>query len=122
MAQTTFFNATGLDEMANGSTVNKISLHSGAPGVAGDENVVSAAVAATFSAAEADGDNRKRVLASQVDFTGLTPLASVVNIGLWHNTTYLGYCVRTSGDAAVNAAGNYSVTTGSKIVVGNSTT
>ena len=47
MAQSTFFNSTGIDEMANGSTINKISLHSGAPGVAGAGNVVAAAARAT---------------------------------------------------------------------------
>ena len=117
---TTALNSTALDNMINGQTINKISLHSGAPGAAGDQNVVGAATAATFSAAADNGDGkRKRALASQVDFTGLPPGATVANFGLWNNATYLGYVSRDSGDATTNAAGEYSVTTGTKITIGN---
>lgn len=124
MAQSTFLNAAALDQIADALTITGISLHSGAPGAAGDGNVVKGAVAATFSASEDNGsDTRKRVLAAQVDMTGMTPLASVVNIGIWSGVgldVWKGYLVRTSGDAAVNAAGEYSITTATKLVFSNS--
>lgn len=121
----TVLNSTALDAMLNGTfDPDGVSLHSGDPGVDGTGNVVAAAQAATFAAAEAGtGSARKRALAAQEDFTGLTASASVVNIGLWTDTagtpTYYGYVSRTGGDAAVNAAGEYSLTTATEIILAN---
>jgi hypothetical protein len=113
-------NATALDSMLAGLGIDKVSLHSGDPGVAGDGNVVGAATAVTLADAADNGDGkRKRQVSTQVDFTGLTPAASVVNFGWWDDSVFLGYTPRDSGDAAVNAAGEYSVTTATKFVHGN---
>jgi len=117
----TFLNATGLDALLNGTfDPDKASLHSGAPGVAGDENVVKAAVAATFAAAADNEDGRrKRALSAAVEITGATATTNVVNVGIWSDSTYYGYAERSGGDAATNAAGEYTLTTATKIVLGN---
>lgn len=63
---------------------------------------------------------RMRKLSAAVEFTGLTPSANVVNFGLWTAGTpdvYKGYLVRDSGDAAVNAAGEYNVSASTKITL-----
>ena len=116
-------NAAALDLMLTGLDIDLITLHSGDPGVAGDQNVVATVTAVTLAAAGDNGDGqRKRSVSAQVDFTGLTPGASVVNFGWWKNAApdeFRGYTARTSGDATVNAAGEYSVTTATKIVLGN---
>ena len=121
----TALNSTAIDAMLNGVTIDLISLHSGDPGVDGTANVVGAAQAATFQAAEDNGDGkRKRELDAAVEFTGLTPGATVAYIGLWTNDTpdvFLGDITRDSGDATVNAAGEYNVTVATKIVLGNAT-
>jgi len=116
-------NAAALDLMLTGLDIDLITLHSGDPGVAGTDNVVATIQAVTLAAAADNGDGaRKRAVTTQVDFTGLTPGATVANFGWWKNASpdeYRGYTARTSGDATVNAAGAYSVTTGTKITVGN---
>jgi hypothetical protein len=117
----TALNATAIDAMLNGVTIDKLSLHSGAPGAAGDENVVGAATAVVFSAAadNEDGKRKRQVSEAGAEFSGLAPAANVVNFGLWDDATYLGYISRDSGDATVNAAGEYKVTDATKIVLGN---
>jgi hypothetical protein len=119
----THFNAVAKDAMLDGVTIDKVSLHSGAPGAGGADNVVAAAAAATFTAAEdnEDGRRKRQIHEDGVSFSGLTPAAEVVNFGLWDDDTYLGYLVRTTGDAAVNAAGEYKVSNTTKIVLGNVT-
>lgn len=108
-------NAAGLDLLltAGLDAFDKLTLHSDAPGVDGTANVVSAApVTCTWDTAESDGGTgRQRTLAAAVEFTGATPTTAVAYIGLWDDTVYLGYITRTTGDAATNAAGEYTVTT-----------
>lgn len=113
-------NSDALDQLLNATDIDAISLHSGDPGAAGDQNVVSADVEAiTWDAAELDsGTKRKRHASAQVSFSGCTASANVVNIGLWKAgapDAYRGYLVRTSGDPATNVSGNYTVTTDIKL-------
>jgi hypothetical protein len=119
----TYLNATALDALLGGTFApDGVSLHSGAPGAGGDGNVVKAAVAATFAAGSSDGGTkRKRALSSPVNITGATESANVVNIGLWGSTqsVYYGYITRTAGDATTNAAGEYTLTTDTKITIDN---
>lgn len=121
----TALNGTALDDMLDGLDVDGVSLHSGDPGAAGDGNVVKAAVAATFKAAEIDGAGpaRKRELNAAVNITGATASTAVVNIGLWGSTqtVFMGYISRSSGDETTNAAGEYTLTTGTKITINNET-
>lgn len=101
-------NAAGLQLAAVGiaAGITHVSLHNGTPGAAGTDNVISGgrfAVDLSASAGNVSLDNP--VLAS-----GLTPLATVAQIGFWSASTggtYYGSCPRSSGDAAVNAAGEY---------------
>jgi hypothetical protein len=113
---------TVLDAMLNAIDVDGMSLHSGAPGD-GTGNVVGAVIAATFGSAGTTGSTgRQRAVSSNVEFTGATASANVVNFGLWKRgepNVYRGYIVRDSGDTATNAAGEYTVTTATKIVLNN---
>jgi len=112
-------NAAGLDRLlTNGlDAVDKLTLHSADPGAAGTDNVVSdAPVACTWDTAQSDGDTgRQRPLAAAVEFSGASPTTTVDCIGLWDDTVYLGCITRSTGDAATNAAGTYTVTTDTAI-------
>jgi len=116
-------NASALDLMLGALDIDLVTLHSADPGVDGTANVVGTVQAVTLAAAGDNGDGaRKRAVNAQVDFTGLTPGATVAYFGWWKNDTsdvYRGSTARTSGDATVNAAGEYSVTTDTKITLGN---
>jgi hypothetical protein len=120
-------NAAGLDRfLQTGLTkFDRVTLHSDAPGVDGTANVVSAApVACAWDTPESDGgDGRQAPLAAAVEFTGATPTTTVAYIGVWDNNTgspvYLGYITRSTGDAATNAAGAYTVTVDTTISVEN---
>lgn len=116
------FTTAMLDEMLNGVTVDRMTLHSGSPGADGTGNVISAApVVCSFSAAEADGGSRKRALASAVEFTGATGSTTVAYFGLWKydpgGNIFKCAIERTSGDVATNSAGEYNVTTATKFTV-----
>lgn len=106
-------NSTALDQMLDALTIDRMTLHSGDPGVAGDQNVESVApVACGFDAAQAGaGTARKRVVSDDVVFTGMTPSVTISHFGLWLNsgTVYKGYIERSSGDTAANADGDYTV-------------
>jgi hypothetical protein len=85
-----------------------VSLHSGDPGVSGTSNVI-AGGRFPIDIESTDGD-----LASTaaVAATGLTPLAEVAYLGLWSASTggtFYGSAERISGDAAVNSAGEYTI-------------
>jgi hypothetical protein len=104
------FIAAAKNTMLDALTIDRIQLHSGAPGAAGTDNVIAATlVAATVGAASAG----KRVLSADVDYTGLDALQSVTYISFWDNNggspVYHAYQALT-GDQAANAAGEYTVT------------
>lgn len=108
----------GLNQAANAILVDRIRLHSGDPGAAGTSNTLGAGLTvATFSAAS----NGVRSLSAPVTITGLGANQSVTHISFWQNTgsVFLGSQARTSGDTAANAAGEYTVTTGTSIGVYN---
>jgi len=118
----TNLNNTGLAALLDGTFAPaKLSLHSGAPGAGGDGNVVKVAVAATFAAAATNGDGRmQRSLSAPVEITGATPSTTVLYVGIWTGSdTYYGYIDRDGGDPATNAAGEYTLTTATKLIVGN---
>ena len=106
------FTTATKNAMLNGSPwdVDLLSLHYGDPGEDGTENEHSddgyAREAAVFDAA----DGAERLLDEDVVFAS-TPLENVTHIGLWEDGTpdvFRGSITRT-GDAAVNAAGSYTV-------------
>ena len=88
-------------------TVDRVRLHSAAPGAAGTDNALGSLTAATFSAA-ASGE---RLLASDVTLTGLGASAGVTHFTLWLNagTVFKGGFSITSGDTNANVAGEYTL-------------
>lgn len=98
-------------------TIDRMSLHSGDPGVNGTANEISGngytRQACSFNAAAAGA----RVLGAAVDFVG--PASQVVTwVGLWLNagTVFKGAKALT-GDQAMNAAGEYRVTTATQLTI-----
>ncbi len=90
------------------SAITHISLHTGDPGAAGSANVI----AGGRFAANLDSADGDLSLAAPVAATGLTPAATVAFIGFWSAATagtYYGSAPRSTGDAAVNASGEYTV-------------
>lgn len=85
------------------------SFHTADPGAAG----TTAVIAGGRVAIDLDSTNGDIVLATPAAKTGLTPAATVAFIGLWTTSTtggtYLGSVARTTGDSAVNAAGEYTI-------------
>lgn len=92
---------------ATAALITHISLHSADPGGTGASEVTGggyARIAPTYAAA-AGGVAE---LSAGLDFA--TPAdQTVTHIGMWAGATFLSDWARTSGDAAANAAGEYSV-------------
>jgi len=103
-------NAAALDVAgeALATAITHVSLHTGDPGAAGTSNTIAGGRFAV-SLDSTDGDLS---LASAVNATGLTPAATVAYLGLWSASTsgtYYGSVPRTTGDANVNASGEYTI-------------
>lgn len=111
------FSTTAKNEQLDALTADRIRLHSGDPGAAGTSNTLGTLTACTFAAAS----NGERVLSAQVDFTGLTANQSVTWFSVWDNNggdpVFLGRGQITSGDVQANAAGEFSLTTGTKLAI-----
>lgn len=95
----------------------RIHLHSGDPGT-GNSNVLpgdGAGLAPTWATATAG----TLALNSQLDFTGLGASANVLWFSLWNTagSTRYGKGQITSGDTAANAAGEFSLTTGTTLTL-----
>jgi hypothetical protein len=99
------YSNTAKNQALDAITVDRVRLHSGAPGASGTDNTLGSLTAATFNAA-ASGE---RLLASDVTLTGLGASASVTHFSIWLNsgTVFKGGFAITSGDANANAAGEY---------------
>jgi hypothetical protein len=90
------------------AAITHVSFHSGAPGAAGTTNLI----AGGRFAINLDSTNGDLALASAVNATGLTASATVAYLGLWSAATagtYYGDVPRQSGDATVNASGEYTI-------------
>lgn len=88
--------------------VTLLSLHSADPGASGAANEIAGGrEAPSYDPAAAGVAD----LDAPVPFTGMTASTTVTHIGLWGTagTEWLGSITRDSGDAAVNAAGEYNV-------------
>jgi hypothetical protein len=112
------FSAGAKNTMLDALTPNQLQLHDGDPGAAGTTNRVGGAngeEAATFAAAS----GAERALSTAVEFTGLTASQSVTWFSVWNTSgpTFLGKGQITAGDVAANAAGEYTLTTGTKLVL-----
>ena len=104
------------NDMLDAIDFDGVRLHSGDPGGAGTSNALGSGVSAATFAAASGG---VRALASDVDVTGLTALQSVTHFSVWSDTqaTFRGSAAITTGDVAANAAGEYSLTTGTEVSV-----
>jgi hypothetical protein len=110
------FSTAAKNTMLNALTADRVRLHSGDPGTAGTSNALGAGVsAATFGTSTAS----ERALSSAVTVTGLTASQSVTWFSVWDNNggtpVFLGRAQITTGDVAANAAGEYTLTTATKL-------
>jgi len=100
---------TALNLALDAITVDRVRLHSGAPGAAGTDNALGAGiVAATFNAASGG----ERALNADVDFTGLGANATVSHFSLWLNSGTVfrgGFAMAGGSDTNANAAGEYTL-------------
>jgi hypothetical protein len=113
------FSTAAKNTMLDALTADRVRLHSGDPGAAGTANALGAGlVAATFAAASGG----ERPLSAAVDVTGLAGAQSVTWYSVWTNAgaVFLGSGQITTGDVAANAAGEYRLTTATKLDINDS--
>lgn len=109
------FSTAAKNQALNGIIVDRIRLHSGDPGAAGANNALGAGLStASFSTASGG----ERALATNVTVSGLSANQSVTWFSIWENSgsVFKGAFQITSGDVQANAAGDYTLTTGTKLV------
>jgi hypothetical protein len=113
------FATTAKNLMLDALVLDRIRLHSGAPGAAGTDNALGAGLsAATFAAASSSS----RALSSNVTVTGLAANQSVTHFSVWTNSgsVFRGSGTISSGDVTANAAGDYVLTTGTTVNLNDS--
>jgi len=113
------FAVTAKNAMLDSLVFDRIRLHSGDPGAAGTSNQLGAGTsAATFAAASASS----RALSSGVAVTGLSANQSVTHFSVWTNaaTVFRGSGTISSGDVTANAAGEFTLATGTTITLSDS--
>jgi hypothetical protein len=104
------FAVSAKDAMLDSLTLDRIRLHSGAPGAAGTDNALGAGLSvAAFDASS----SASRALSSNVTVTGLAANQSVTFFSVWTNsgTVFRGSGAITAGDVTANAAGEFILTT-----------
>ena len=102
------FSTTALNEALNGITVDRVRLHSGDPGGAGTSNALGSLTAATFSTASGG----ERLLATDVQLTGLGASQAVSHFSVWLNSGTVfkgGFPLAGGSDTNANAAGEYTL-------------
>lgn len=110
------FSTTAKNLMLDALDVDAIRLHSGDPGAAGTANALGAGLsAATFGAAS----GAARALSAQVNVTGLAASQSVTHFSVWKTAgaIFRGSAAIASGDVTANAAGEYSLATGTQLTL-----
>lgn len=94
---------------ASAALVTHFSLHDGDPGENGANELsgdgYERGVPTYGAASEGVAD-----ITDPVEFSTASE-QSITHLGMWASTTFLGGFARTSGDAAANAAGEYTVAT-----------
>lgn len=103
-----FTNAIQVGSAAIADVLDYAQFHNGDPGGAGTDNVIAGGRAAIVMVA-ASGN---MALDESVTKTGLDPLETVTHISFWSAAsggTCYGAAPRTAGDAATNAAGEYTL-------------
>jgi hypothetical protein len=110
------FSEFSKNKMLNALVPDEIRLHNGDPGSAGTANRVGGSdgeEGANFAAASGG----ERAVAAPVEFTGLAASQSVTWFSVWEGSDFVGKGEITSGDVAANAAGAFSLTAGTKLVL-----
>lgn len=110
------FAVTAKNAMLDSLVFDRIRLHSGDPGAAGTSNALGAGTsAATFAAASGSA----RALSSGVAVTGLTASQSVTHFSVWTNAgaVFRGSGTISSGDVTANAAGEFTLATGTTLTL-----
>lgn len=113
------FSTAAKNTMLDALTADLIQLHSGAPGAAGTDNALGSKVACVFAAASGG----ERLLNAAVDFTGLTANQSVTHFSVWEDDTsdvFEGSGQITAGDVEANSAGEFTLTTATKLDINDS--
>lgn len=112
MSWSTYGRNRRADETA--ALIDAISLHTADPGAAGTANEWADGGYSRQAPVFAPADEGVASLTGPVDFTG-EPATEAAFIGLWEDVegtpTFLGAAPRSGGDAASNAAGEYSIGT-----------
>lgn len=106
---TLFLTDTTLNDLATASgpiLADELSIHSANPGATGASEITVAARQAPVWGLGAAGE---LVLSAQEDFTGAPASTTVTHVGFWKAGVFRGSVTRTGGDAATNAAGEYSI-------------
>jgi hypothetical protein len=106
------FSLSAINEALNGISVNQIRLHSGDPGVNGTDNALGAG---TSSASFLSSSGGQRVLGANVIVSGLAAGQSVTWFSIWINSNFRGAFPITNGDLVASSAGEYTLTTGTKL-------
>lgn len=107
------FTDAAKNTMLDALTIDGVRLHSGDPGASGTANQVGDLESATFAAASGG----ERALSSTVAFTGLTGSQTVTYFSAWNGATFVCSAAITGGDTTANAAGEYSLTTQTKLAL-----
>lgn len=89
--------------------IDEVSLHTGDPGQSGTTGEWTGGGYTRISPTYNPATDGIATLVSPLDFAG-PPLTEAAYFGLWNGTTFLGAVPRGAGDAASNAAGEYSIT------------
>ena len=107
------FSEAAKNTMLDALTANRVRLHSGDPGAEGTDNELGSLETATFAAASGG----ERSLNPAVAVTGLTANQTVTWFSVWNSTgpAFLGKGAIISGDTTANAAGEYTLTTATKL-------
>lgn len=107
------FSEAAKNTMLDALTADRVRLHDGDPGASGTANELGSLETAAFSAASGS----ERALDAPVEVTGLSANQSVTWFSVWNSSgpVFLGKGEITSGDTAANAAGEFTLTTATKL-------
>lgn len=110
------FSTAGKNAMLSGLTITDVSLHTGDPGSAGTANEVSGNGYTRLTPTFASPSGGERALSTALDFDGPAN-GDATWFAIWDSSTFLGKGQITSGDTQFNAAGEFRLATGTKLVL-----
>lgn len=108
------FHVAAKNLMLDALTINAIRLHSGDPGADGTANALGSGLSTASFAAATSGS---RSLSAAVDVTGLPANQSVTHFSVWTSSgsVFRGSGTISSGDTSANAAGAFTLATGTTV-------